>query len=77
MYIQSTNLVVKVCVPDVKCTEGYIDFVKCTDTVEPCTYTVELCTYILLAAAFDSPGWLACRLELAAATWCHWHASAY
>ena len=65
-YFLFTYLYVKVCTADVHCTEGYIHFMKCTDIVETCTY-IDVSFWMQL---FDSPGWLACRLGLAAA-WGH------
>ena len=71
MYIQCTNLYIKCYVAYVQCTDGYRHFMKCTDIAEPCTY-IDVSSFWLLL--FDSPGWLACRLGLAAA-WCHAHSS--
>jgi hypothetical protein len=34
-----TYMYVKVCTADVQSTDGYIQFIKCTDTAELCTYT--------------------------------------
>ena len=52
-------------------------YMNCTDIDEQCTYIVQLCTYIDISfqlQLFDSPGWLACWLGLAAA-WCHTYSS--
>ena len=60
-----------------QCTDSYIHFMNCTDSDEPCTYIVQLCTYTDISfrlQLFDSPGWLACWLGLAAA-WCHTYSS--
>ncbi len=38
-YFLFTYMYVKVYSADVQCTGGYIQFIKCTDTVERCTYT--------------------------------------
>ncbi len=38
-YFLFTYMSVKVCTPDVQCTDGYIHFMKCTGIVEQCTYT--------------------------------------
>ena len=70
MYIQCTTLYIECCVAHVQCTDGYIHFMKCTDIVETCTY-IDMSFWMLL---FYSPGWLACRLGLAAA-WCHSYSS--
>ena len=62
---------------NVQCTDGYIHFMNCTDSDVPCTYIVQLCTYTDISfrlQLFDSPGWLACWLGLAAA-WCHTYSS--
>ena len=53
----------RVCVADVQCTDGYVQIMKCTYIIEQCTYT-DISFWMQL---FDSPGWLACRLGLAAA----------
>ena len=53
---------------NVPCTDGYINFMNCTDIDEPCTYIVQLCTYtdisfllqLFAAAARREPCWLAC-----------------
>ena len=70
MYIQCTNLYIECCVAHVQCTDGYIHAMKCTDIVETGTY-IHISFWMQL---FDSPGWLACRLGLAAA-WCHAYSS--
>ena len=67
MYIQCTNLYIKCYVAYVQCTDGYRHFMKCTDIAEPCTY-IDVSSFWLLL--FDSPGWLACWLGLAAAACC-------
>ena len=66
MYIQCTTLYIVYCVAHVQCTDGYIYFMKFTDTAETCTY-IDVSFWMQL---FDLPCWLACRLGLAAA-WCH------
>jgi hypothetical protein len=72
MYILqcTVTLYMECCVAHVQCTDGYIHFMKCTDIVETCTY-IDVSFWMQL---FDSPGWLACRLGLAAA-WCHAYSS--
>ncbi len=70
-YIQCTNLYIVCCVAHVQCPDGYIvHFMKCTDIAEQGTY-IDISFWIQL---FDSPGWLACWLGLAAA-WCHDYSS--
>ncbi len=64
-YFLFTFMYVKVCTADVPCTDGYINFKKCTDSD-----TIELCTYIDVSFRFQLfvlPCWLACRQGLAAA----------
>jgi hypothetical protein len=63
---------IECCVAHVQCTDGYIHFMKCTDIAEPGTY-IDMSFWLQLF--LFRPGWLACRLGLAAA-WCHAYSSA-
>ncbi len=70
MYIQCTNLYIECCVAHVQCTDGYINFMKCTDIAEQGTHN----DISFWMQHFYLPGWLACRLGLAAAQ-CHTYSS--
>ena len=65
-YIPCLNLYIPVCTADVRDTDGYVHYMKCTYTLQQCTCTVILFWFQL----FELPCWLACRLRLAAAG-CH------
>ena len=65
-YKHVHTMYVKICTGDVLCTNGYLHYMKCTDTLQQCTYTVIFFWFQL----FELPCWLACRLRLAAAG-CH------
>ncbi len=68
-YFLFTYMYVKVCTADVQCTGDYVQFIKCTDTVERCMYS-DVSFYLQI---FYLPCWLACmqgQQGLAAAR-CH------